>query len=50
MTLNVLEWRGIEVPDSVRERVRTCKDLEQLELWARRAVHATEAGQLFEES
>lgn len=50
MTLNVLEWRGIEVPDSVRERVRACKDLEQLELWARRAVHATEAGQLFEES
>jgi hypothetical protein len=30
--------------------VRACTDLEQLELWAQRAVHATEAAQLFEEN
>ncbi|MBQ0847912.1 hypothetical protein J8N05_06755 [Streptomyces sp. BH-SS-21] len=49
MTLNILQWRGIEVPDSVRERVRTCTDLDELELRAQRAVHATDAAQLFGE-
>ncbi|MER6137295.1 hypothetical protein [Streptomyces sp. NPDC001815] len=50
MVLNILEWRDIEVPDSVRERVRTCTDLDELELWAKRAVHATDAAQLFREA
>ncbi|MET9561446.1 hypothetical protein [Streptomyces tauricus] len=49
MTLNILQWRGIEVPDAVSERVRTCTDLDELELWAQRAVHATDATQLFRE-
>ncbi|MCX4235603.1 hypothetical protein [Streptomyces ortus] len=49
MTLNILQWRGIEIPDSVRERVRGCTDLDELELWAQRAVHATDAAQLFGE-
>ncbi|MGW8699967.1 hypothetical protein ACWGOK_23990, partial [Streptomyces eurythermus] len=39
MTLRVLEWRGIPVPDSVRERVLACEDLDRLEVWAQRAVH-----------
>lgn len=47
MTLRILEWRGIEVPDSVRERVSACTDLDQLEAWAQRAVHAADAAELF---
>ncbi|MEU6506816.1 hypothetical protein [Streptomyces sp. NPDC046942] len=47
MVLRILEWRGITVPDSVRERVGTCTDLDQLEAWAKRAVHATDAAELF---
>ncbi|MFI1356799.1 hypothetical protein ACH4TV_24940 [Streptomyces sp. NPDC020898] len=47
MTLGILEWRGIPVPDAVRERVQACTDLEQLKTWAQRAVHATAAEDLF---
>ncbi|MFC9928794.1 hypothetical protein [Streptomyces sp. NPDC127190] len=47
MVLRLLEWRGIPVPDAVRDRVTTCTDLDQLQLWAQRAVHATDAAQLF---
>ncbi|MFI1421010.1 hypothetical protein ACH4VX_24140 [Streptomyces sp. NPDC020731] len=47
MTLRILEWRDIQVPDAVRERVQACTDLDQLELWAQRAVHATRAEDLF---
>ncbi|MFF7097016.1 hypothetical protein ACFY9A_32165 [Streptomyces rubradiris] len=47
MTLRVLEWRGIPVPDAVRERVLACEDLDQLEVWTQRAVHATNAAELF---
>lgn len=47
MTLSILEWRGIPVPDAVRERVLACTDHEQLKLWAQRAVHATNAEDLF---
>lgn len=49
MILHILEWRGIAVPDAVRERVEACTDLDQLEVWAQRAVHATAAGELFVE-
>ncbi|MFE2102596.1 hypothetical protein ACFW9W_37340, partial [Streptomyces sp. NPDC059468] len=49
MVLHILEWRGIQVPDAVRERVSACIDLDQLELWAQRAVHANDAAQLFPE-
>ncbi|WP_324614476.1 hypothetical protein [Streptomyces sp. MMG1121] len=49
MVLHVLEWRGVPVPDAVRERVSTCTDLDQLEVWAQRAVHATDAEELFAE-
>ena len=49
MTLRILEWRGIPVPDSVRERVMACTDLAQLEVWAQRAVRATNGAELFAE-
>ncbi|MDR6979770.1 hypothetical protein J2X68_006507 [Streptomyces sp. 3330] len=47
MTLRILEWRGISVPDAVRERVESCTDLDQLTIWSQRAVHATAADDLF---
>ena len=47
MTLNILRWRGIEVPDAVRVRVESCSDLDQLQTWAKRAVLATNAEDLF---
>ncbi|MGY4980430.1 hypothetical protein ACWCYL_25330 [Streptomyces sp. 900105755] len=50
MVLRVLEWRGIAVSDSVRERVGACTDLDQLEIWAQRAVHVTDAAELFAKS
>jgi hypothetical protein len=48
MILRVLEWRDIPVPDSVREHVMNCADLGRLEVWAQRAVHATDATELFD--
>jgi hypothetical protein len=48
MTLRTLELRGIEVPDSVRLRVKACSDLDQLKVWSERAVHVTQAVQLFD--
>ncbi|MDX2542572.1 hypothetical protein ACOT81_18770 [Streptomyces sp. WI04-05B] len=47
MILRILGWRDIAVPDSVRERVQACSDLGQLDIWARRAVGATSAEDLF---
>ncbi|MER5909197.1 hypothetical protein ABT124_01520 [Streptomyces sp. NPDC001982] len=47
MTLRILEWRGLPVPDTVRERVMACTDLDRLEIWAQRAVHAMDATELF---
>ncbi|MEV7240111.1 hypothetical protein AB0N92_02445 [Streptomyces sp. NPDC093248] len=47
MVLNILEWRGIEVPHAVRDRVNACTDLNQLEVWAQRAMHAKDAAELF---
>jgi len=46
MILRLLEWRDIPVPDSIRDRVAACSDLDQLEVWAQRAVHATKAEDL----
>ncbi|KPI26803.1 hypothetical protein OV320_6472 [Actinobacteria bacterium OV320] len=47
MTLNILRWRGIDVPDRIRERVESCTDFDQLTVWSERAVHATTADDLF---
>ncbi|MEV5956918.1 hypothetical protein AB0M11_24655 [Streptomyces sp. NPDC051987] len=49
MVLRVLEWRGVPVSDPVRERVNACADLDQLDIWAQRAVHVTDAAELFVE-
>ncbi|MFJ8820383.1 hypothetical protein ACIREE_01215 [Streptomyces sp. NPDC102467] len=43
MTLRTLEWRGLVVPEGLRERVLACTDAAQLTIWAERAVHVTEA-------
>ncbi|MBZ9644544.1 hypothetical protein [Streptomyces sp. PSKA30] len=45
--IRILGWRGIPVPDFVRDRVGACSDLEQLDVWAQRALHATRAEDLF---
>ncbi|MEU6009087.1 hypothetical protein [Streptomyces sp. NPDC047453] len=50
MVLRILDWRGIPVPDSARDRVKTCSDLDQLEIWAQRAVRATSSEELFVDS
>ncbi|NGO49190.1 hypothetical protein [Streptomyces ureilyticus] len=49
MILRIMESRGLEVPDSVRERVLACTDLDRLEAWVTRAVHATAAADLFDD-
>jgi hypothetical protein len=38
--LAVLEARGIPVSDAQAEKLRACRDLEQLKVWVRRAVSA----------
>ncbi|MEU6606628.1 hypothetical protein ABZ922_16495 [Streptomyces shenzhenensis] len=47
--LSILRGRGIPVPDAVRDRVNACTDLDQLETWVRRALHVTNADELFVE-
>ncbi|WP_435283716.1 hypothetical protein [Streptomyces koelreuteriae] len=49
MTLRILDWRGIGVPEAVRARVESCTDPDQLTAWAERALHVTNAAQLFRE-
>lgn len=49
MVLRLLEWREIPVSDSVREQVEACTDLDRLEAWAQRAMHVTDAAELFVE-
>jgi len=45
--LAVLATRGIDVPESARERITACTDPEQLESWVRRAVTITDIDKLF---
>ncbi|GAA3830453.1 hypothetical protein GCM10022403_074570 [Streptomyces coacervatus] len=46
MVVRILEWRGIHpVPDSVL----ACTDQDQQTAWAKHAVHATDAAELFVE-
>jgi hypothetical protein len=45
--LRVLEVRGVEVPDSVREQVMSCTDLELLGTWFDRSLTVETAGELF---
>lgn len=45
--LLVMERRGIDVTDTVRERVTTCTDPDTLLEWLGRAVTATSAEEVF---
>ncbi|MEU6535014.1 hypothetical protein [Streptomyces sp. NPDC047000] len=47
--LRVLEVRGLDVSDDVRERVTGCTDLDRLSDWLDRAVIVAEAEELFAE-
>lgn len=46
--LVVLEARGFSVPDSARDRINRCGDLELLETWMRRAATIATVDQIFE--
>lgn len=45
--LAVLDARGIDVPDDARARITGCSDLDQLDVWVRRAVTAATVDELF---
>ncbi|GAA4246342.1 hypothetical protein GCM10022255_017190 [Dactylosporangium darangshiense] len=38
--LAILDTRGIDVPDAVRDEIAGCTDLDQLGVWIRQAVTA----------
>lgn len=46
--LTVLDARGIEVSDQVRETVTSCDDLDQLQKWLRRALEINRADELLD--
>ncbi|MGW4162811.1 hypothetical protein [Streptomyces sp. NPDC004788] len=47
--LIILEQRGLDVPDDVRERVTGCDDPEVLRRWVARAVTVSSAEEIFED-
>ncbi|MCW1094752.1 hypothetical protein OJ963_12360 [Streptomyces sp. RS2] len=47
--LHILHVRGVEIPDSVRERIVGCTDLDVLGTWLDRSLSATHAEELFGE-
>lgn len=47
MILRVLEARGLQVPDEIRERVLSCDDSTQLEIWGYRAATAGSVDDVF---
>ncbi|MBY8881917.1 hypothetical protein K7862_30425 [Streptomyces sp. PLK6-54] len=48
-TITVLQLRGIEVSDEVRERVESCKDSDLVRLWFNRAITVDRAEDIFAE-
>jgi hypothetical protein len=44
--LTVLDARGVQVPDAIREQILGCTDLTQLDTWLRRATTATTADEV----
>lgn len=48
--LRILDRRGIEVPEAVRERVTACADLDILGTWFDRALTVVSAEELFAEA
>ncbi|MDX3521146.1 hypothetical protein [Streptomyces scabiei] len=47
--LRTLDRRHIDVPDSVRQRVRNCTDPDLLRIWVDRAYDVTDAAELFDD-
>ncbi|RAJ70665.1 MULTISPECIES: DUF4351 domain-containing protein [unclassified Streptomyces] len=47
--LRILDRRGVDVPDALRERVAGCTDLAQLDAWFDRAIFVDTAEALFVE-
>ncbi|HEX9032001.1 MAG TPA: hypothetical protein VF834_09160, partial [Streptosporangiaceae bacterium] len=47
LVLRILAARGFTIPDPLRDRVRTCDNLAQLETWGIRAVDATTLDDIF---
>jgi hypothetical protein len=45
--LAVLKARNIAIPEFLRQRISTCDDIEQLEIWIERAATATTIDDLF---
>lgn len=45
----VLEYRGMHLTDEQNDRVMSCTDADQLDLWLRRALAATSVGDVFED-
>lgn len=48
LLLVVLESRGFEVGDELRQRIASCQDLEQIHVWARNAVTASSLDEVFD--
>jgi hypothetical protein len=46
--LTVLDARGVDVPEAIRDRILACADLDQLDTWLRRAVTATTADEVID--
>ncbi|NKY52557.1 hypothetical protein [Nocardia vermiculata] len=46
--LTVLDARGIEVPDEVRDTVMSCEDLDQLQKWLRHSLEINQARDLLD--
>lgn len=47
--LRTLDRRHIDVPESVRQRVRNCTDPDRLQIWLDRAYDVTDAAELFDD-
>ncbi|MEU0073086.1 hypothetical protein ABZ027_26575 [Streptomyces sp. NPDC006332] len=45
--LRTLQWRQIDVPDQVRDRVLSSTDLDELDVWIDRSYQVTDASELF---
>ncbi|MFI6919405.1 hypothetical protein ACIBIZ_05570 [Nonomuraea spiralis] len=45
--LLMLDDRGVVVPGAVRERISSCTDAALLEIWFKRAIHATSLSDIF---
>ncbi|HET6636938.1 MAG TPA: hypothetical protein VFH77_18145 [Streptomyces sp.] len=47
--LLLLDQRGVEVPDDVREHIAGCRETETLDRWFTRAITAESVGEVFGE-